>query len=253
VLRERELDVDLQVPSSLPAVSAQQELLRQALLGMVGYLVERAEQATIRWAAQFEGSTVFLSITVVPPEAVWCTTECGPKPYDIVPGRESDRDGERLAELEEMATLSGCHILPVCHQDPMDQLSYIIDFEVQMPVARRTVLVIDDNQDVLKLFRGYLGVHRYRVATAQTAQDALDKARRLQPYAITLDLMMPEDDGWEVLQSLLANPETCDIPVIVCTVLKQRELALMLGASSYVEKPITERELLAALEALEQA
>jgi CheY-like chemotaxis protein len=251
VLRERKLEVDLQVPASLPAVLAQQGLLRQALLGVVGYLVERAERASIRWTAQFEGSTVYLSITVVPPEAVRCATPCGGELRGQVPSQGSDRNGERLAELTEMAALSGCHILPVCHQDLVDQPSYITGFEVHIPVARRTVLVIDDNRDVLELFRGYLGVHGYRVATAQTAQDALDKARRLLPYAITLDLMMPEDDGWEVLQSLLADPDTCDIPVVVCTVLKQRELALMLGASGYLEKPITERGLLAALDALE--
>jgi CheY-like chemotaxis protein len=152
-----------------------------------------------------------------------------------------------------MASLSDCHILPVYYHQTEDGADQIVGFEVHVPTASRTVLVIDDNQDVLELFRGYLGTQGYRVATAQTAQDALDKARRLQPYAITLDLMMPGQDGWSVLQSLLAHPDTCDIPIIVCSVLKQQELALMLGASGYLEKPITERELLAALETLEKA
>jgi CheY-like chemotaxis protein len=64
--------------------------------------------------------------------------------------------------------------------------------------------------------------------------------------------MMPKQDGWHVLQTLLNQPDTSRIPVIVCSVLKQKELALSLGATAFVEKPITEQALLSALDALEE-
>jgi CheY-like chemotaxis protein len=199
-------------------------------LGVLGYLIERAEQAAIRLTGKIEGSTVFLSLVVEPAEVVYATKQ--------------GQSEESLTELQEMAALSDCHILPVYEE------TFIVGFELQLPVIHHTVLVIDDNEDVLQLFQGYLNSHGYRVVTAQTAQEAIDRAHQFQPYAITLDLMMPEHDGWELLQILLTQPDTSDIPIIVCTVLKQKELALSLGATAYLEKPVTKQALLSALEAL---
>ena len=91
------------------------------------------------------------------------------------------------------------------------------------------------------------------MVTTQLAQDVLELAHQLRPYAITLDLMMPDQDGWDVLQMLLNQPETQHIPVIVCSVLRQRDLALSLGASLFLEKPVSEQSLLSAMEALRAA
>jgi CheY-like chemotaxis protein len=115
------------------------------------------------------------------------------------------------------------------------------------------VLVVDDNEDVLELFQRYLVPHQYRVVTAKAVQEGLDLAIRLQPDTITLDLMMPEQDGWDLLQALLNRPDTRHIPIIVCSVLKQKELALSLGATAFLKKPVTELQLLSALQALEEA
>jgi len=143
-----------------------------------------------------------------------------------------------------MAALGGCHIVPFYND------KVIFGFEVQLPIAARTVLIVDDNEDVLRLFQGYVCAHGFEVVTTQAANDARDKARRLQPYCIVLDLMMPDHDGWELLQVLLSDTETWMIPVLVCSVLKQKELALSLGAAAYLEKPVTAQILLSALDAL---
>ena len=119
--------------------------------------------------------------------------------------------------------------------------------------VQRAVLVVDDNEDVLELCRRYLAPHGYGVITATTAEEAIDLAAQLQPFAITLDLMLPGQDGWDALQALLNRPDTQRIPVIICSVLKQRELALSLGATAFLEKPVTEQGLLAALRMLEAA
>jgi len=232
VFHQREIEFQATIPRSLPDVSIDRSLLRQMLLGMVGYLIEHAEESRFRVEAQTEGTAVRLSLQVEPPSAIQA--------------REQAETGERLAALEEMATLTGAHILAKYAGRS------IIGFDVQMPTAQHTVLAVDDNEDVLELIRGYLSPHGYRVVTAQAAQDALDTAATLRPYAITLDLMMPKQDGWHVLQTLLNQPDTSRIPVIVCSVLKQKELALSLGATAFVEKPITEQALLSALDALEE-
>lgn len=232
ILYQRRLDFQATLPQSLPDVSIDQNLLRQMLLGMLGYLIKHAEGAAILLTVQGEGVEVLLSLQVEPSKAVQAAAP--------------DEVEERLSVLGEMATLTGAHILPTYAGQS------IVGFDVQLPTAERTVLAVDDNEDMLELIRDYLSPHGYRVVSAQTAEEALDKASQFQPYAITLDLMMPAQDGWEVLQALLNQPDTCHIPVIVCSVLKQKDLALSLGATAFVEKPVTEQALLSTLEALEK-
>jgi CheY-like chemotaxis protein len=233
MLHRRGLNVHLDLLDSLRGVSIDQGLLRQMLLGILGYLIERAEQATIRLTARVEESAVRLSVRVEPAAAIRPTVQA-----------EAE---ELFSTFEEMAASSDAHILPVRTGQS------IAGFDVGLPAAQRTVLVVDDNEDVLELFRRYLSPHDFRVVTARTAQDALDKARHFRPHAITLDLMMPDQDGWDLLQVLLNQPDTGHIPIIVCTVLKQKALALSLGATAFLEKPVTEQALLSALEALEKA
>jgi len=232
MLNQHAIGVDLKLAEPLAGVSLGKSLLRQMLLGMLGYLVEHGQQATLRLTARGEGPVVCLSLVMDPPEAVSAISRT--EAY------------EQLSAFKEMAAMAGGRVLPVQMGD------VIIGFDVQLPTVERTILVVDDNQDILELFRGYLSPHRYRVVTAQTAQDALSLAASLQPYAITLDLMMPGQDGWDLLQVLLNQPATHHIPVIVCSVLKQKELALSLGASAFLEKPVSEESLLLALEALEK-
>jgi CheY-like chemotaxis protein len=232
MLHQRGLSVQLSLSDPLSGTSMGHNMLRQMLLGILGYLVEHAQQGTIQVSARTVQSTVHLSLAVAPPESVFSTLQTP--------------NHHRLSSVKEMATLAGAKILPV-HAGHA-----IIGFDVELPVAERTVLVIDDNMDILELFRGYLSPHHYRVVTAQTGQDAISLARRLQPYAITLDLMMPDQDGWDLLQALLNQPDTHHIPIIICSVLTQKELALSLGATAFLEKPISEDTLLLALEALEE-
>ena len=87
---------------------------------------------------------------------------------------------------------------------------------------------------------------------ARNGEDAIQMAKTLQPYAITLDVMIPDPDGWSVLQTLRNQLETRHIPVVVCTVLGTKELALSLGAAAFLEKPVTEEALLSALEAVQK-
>ena len=72
-------------------------------------------------------------------------------------------------------------------------------------------------------------------------------AREVLPAAITLDIMMPNQDGWEILQALKSDPATRSIPVIICSVLEDPELAHSLGAAAYLQKPISQAALLDVL------
>ena len=110
-----------------------------------------------------------------------------------------------------------------------------------------TVLVVDDNAGMLELFQRYLADQRYRLIGAQNGNDGLRLAAEQQPDVIILDVMMPRQDGWEVLQVLQNREATRGIPVIVCSVLEDPELALSLGAVEFLPKPVSRSRLLAAL------
>lgn len=113
-----------------------------------------------------------------------------------------------------------------------------------------TVLVVDDNAALHQLFERYLTPHNYTLLHGFNGAEALRIAEASQPDFITLDVMMASVDGWQVLRDLQLNPRTADIPVIVCSVLREPELALSLGAKAYLKKPVERLQLQQALEQL---
>ena len=113
-----------------------------------------------------------------------------------------------------------------------------------------TVLVIDDNEGLVKLVQRYLTDRDCRVIAATNGQEGLRLAQELLPDAIVLDVMMPEMDGWELLQRLRNRPRTATIPVIICSVISDPELAYSLGAALFLPKPISRRDVMDALHQL---
>ncbi len=116
-----------------------------------------------------------------------------------------------------------------------------------MPLRKRSVLIIDDNPDAIALFRRYLHGHPYEILTADDPDRALQLARNLLPDLIVLDVILPQQDGWDILQSLKGHPSTNHIPVLVCSVLDSPELARVLGADGFLRKPPSEAHFLDAL------
>jgi signal transduction histidine kinase/DNA-binding response OmpR family regulator len=101
-----------------------------------------------------------------------------------------------------------------------------------------TVLVVDDDEAVHDVVGAMLGREGYRVLHARTGAEAMTLAREQRPDAITLDVMMPQMDGWAVLSALRADPDLRAIPVVIITMLNDRAIALSLGADAFLSKPI---------------
>ncbi|HEY9632506.1 MAG TPA: response regulator [Coleofasciculaceae cyanobacterium] len=116
-----------------------------------------------------------------------------------------------------------------------------------LPDGAKTVLVIDDDPTVHDLMQRFLTKEGFRVASALTGEEGLAVAQALQPDAITLDVMMPSMDGWGVLAGLKANPELANIPVIMLTIVDNKNMGYALGASDYLTKPIDRDRLNAIL------
>jgi CheY-like chemotaxis protein len=150
-------------------------------------------------------------------------------------------DGERRRVADRLAGLQGVAVSRREHGD-----SHLV--VLTLPLARPpTVLAVDDNPGLLRLIRRYLAGGEFAVHEARSAAEAVELARDVQPDVVTMDVMMPGTDGWEALQLLRAHPSTRHIPVVICSVLKERDLAMSLGAAGFVAKPVTREELLAAL------
>ncbi|MEW5961652.1 MAG: response regulator [Chloroflexota bacterium] len=122
--------------------------------------------------------------------------------------------------------------------------------KLQMTVDSPIILVVDDNEGLVELLARYLTGHAYRVTAAASGEEGLKLAQQLTPDAIILDIMMPEMDGWEFLQRLRIHSQTAAIPVIICSVFNEPELAYALGASIVLAKPVRKDEVLAALQEL---
>ena len=113
--------------------------------------------------------------------------------------------------------------------------------------GQRTILVVEDDPGAHKLMATTLGKAGYRTVHAQSGEQALRIAREFRPDAITLDVMMPEMDGWAVLTALKADPELCEIPTIMVSMLSERGVGLSLGASEFLTKPVDRSHLVALL------
>ena len=116
----------------------------------------------------------------------------------------------------------------------------------ELAAPHATILVVDDDATARDLMTRTLESKSYRVIAARHGLEALALARQHKPDAITLDVMMPQLDGWGVLKQLKEDPELKNIPVIMVTILNERALAIPLGASELLTKPI-DRERLTSL------
>jgi CheY-like chemotaxis protein len=115
-----------------------------------------------------------------------------------------------------------------------------------------TVLVIDDDADARDFMRRFLSREGFDVITANSGAKGLEAARVHRPALITLDVLMPGMDGWRVLQELKADPDLCAVPVIMLTILDEKNKGIALGASEYMNKPVDRVRMRHVLDRLRQ-
>ncbi len=120
-------------------------------------------------------------------------------------------------------------------------------------MAKETILLIEDEKNIVELVKYNLEKERFRVLTATKGDEGLERARKETPKLIILDLMLPELDGIEICKILKQNYKTSHIPIIMLTAKGEeadRVLGLELGADDYVTKPFSPRELVARVRAV---
>jgi CheY-like chemotaxis protein len=227
VLQQNTIDVAITLPAEIPIPSIGHNLMRQVMLGVLGYLVEQVSHTTLKLAVVPGDGTVHVQITT--------------DPYRVF-----DETGvaEQLDPFQAMLRVGHGHMALI-----RDSGQQPVGFDLELPLEYDcTVLAADDNEDTLALYKRFLTPNRYRVITTRSPLSVVNLVRESGPDIVILDLMMPEQDGWDLLQILSNRPDTAHIPIVICSVLKQKSLALSLGAATFLEKPFTEQALLAALE-----
>jgi len=228
ILDKRGISLSTDIYAQLPQTAMSAELLKQLLLGMLSELLRDPGVCAIR----VEAGVVSQEI------AVTFVAERRGK-LDMFPEMAHDLSERAFVTL---ASLQRARVAAV------EKSADRTECRLFLPLASaRTVLVVDDNEDVCALLRRYLVSEGFGVLIANTGAQAMELARSHDLDAITLDLMMNQEDGWDVLQTLTHDPETAHLPIIVCSVLDQRDLALMLGASEFVKKPVMKETLVRAL------
>lgn len=254
------------VPTDLSQVYADPTRVRQIILNLVSNAIKFTDRGSVTVGARQEGADVIVSIN---------DTGVGIDPKNIEavfePFRQVARKMERrtagtglgLAISQRFVEMHGGRIwvesepgqgstffftLPIIGA-AMDTEPLRAEEPVPAPPGR-PILVVDDDPDVIALFRRYLEAEGYQVIGATDAVEALRLAWQVQPCAITLDIILPEEDGWAVLRALKEDRASQDIPVIICSVLQEENTGFSLGAVDYLTKPISQEDLLAALNRL---
>ena len=119
--------------------------------------------------------------------------------------------------------------------------------EIEGIEQRPLVLVVDDEPDIARLIETYIRRMGYRTILARTGREALQKARELRPDLITLDVLLPDMDGFRALTTLKRDPRTREIPVVFISIVQDEHQGLRLGACAYLPKPLDEERLRSVL------
>lgn len=220
--------VSYAVPEPIPGLAVHPVGLKQVLLSLITAAIRCAPGGHVELSVKQPGWDVAVELS--------CP---GSQP---APHRASEAGSSALAGAAELARLCGMRLWTSAEGDP---------FAAQLVAPAYqgvVVLAVDDSKDALRLLERYVVGTRYRLIGERDPERVLAMAESLRPGIVVLDVMMPQVDGWRVLGRLRSHPATSHVPIIVCTILAQEELALTLGAAACLRKPVTQQAFLAALD-----
>ncbi|MBI3457333.1 MAG: response regulator [Candidatus Rokubacteria bacterium] len=269
MLRSERLRLGKEIAPGLPPLFTDQDKLKQILINLLSNAIKFTEAGTVTVSARLEDGKMAIAVADtgigIPEDARELIFEEF-RQLDSSPTRKYGGTGLGLSISRHFARLLGGDITAESAVNvgstftvtiPVRYEGSPVTSRVPAPPARearpgegepgKLVLAIDDDPDAVYLLRENLAEAGYRVVGALSGEEGLRKARELQPFAITLDIMMPQKDGWEILHELKADARTKDIPIIVVSIVDNKELGYRLGAFDYLLKPFDREAVVAAL------
>lgn len=226
------VELDYMPSEGLPKLAVQLTPTKQALLNILTVALDWMEEGQLVIRAEHQRGDRHVSLSVTG--------------YGSLAAAATEMGAERLSVARELLSFSGGSL----HHASDAVGDQVCNFRLTLPTdAQITVLAIDDNPDTLQLLQRYTADTRYRLQGESDTARSLALAEETMPDIILLDVLLQDMDGWELLGRFRAHPQLGERPVIVCTILPQRDLALSLGAAGFLSKPLSQRSLLAALDA----
>ncbi len=199
--------------------------LRQVLLGVMAALRQALPDGGIAMAASQEGDQIRIEFKGYP-APVGCTVD--------------------VALPRELLATQGGAVQATCASG---EARIIVHLPCAGSATRAIkVLAIDDNADLATLYASYCAGTAYELSHIREGRQVSQAIENIAPDIILLDVMLPDVDGWDLLLDLHSNPATRSIPIIVCSVITDEQLALNLGAALYLRKPVWRQQLLDGFE-----
>lgn len=264
LVKEKPIKLVEKIPDDMPAIRGDTMRVRQVLLN----LISNASKFTDEGAITVE--SVLQNAPNGKLEALINVVDTGPgispegqeklfkafSQVDGSPTRKSGGSGLGLSICANLVQLHGGHIgvhseegkgstfwftLPIYNQ-PIEEI----------PEGKKVILAIDDDPQVISLYERYLNSQGYHVVPLTDPSKAKERIIELKPFATTLDIMMPNIDGWTVLTDIKSDPATRDTPIIICSIVEQTDKGFNLGATDYLVKPINQDDILSTLTRLDK-
>lgn len=255
--QNKSISLEFSFPGDFPRINSDEKKVYQIIQNIVGNAVKFTSKGGVTITGTFNSSSIKVSVNDT---GIGISKENLPhifeefRQVDGTSSRSYEGSGLGLAIARKLVTLLGGKIfaeselgkgsvfhiiLPLVFEGDGTHSENSSPFIKSLnEIQPRTILIVDDEPSVINLIAQTLAREGYRTAGCHRSSDAVEMAERIQPYAITLDVLMPEIDGWEILQNLKKNQKTSHIPVIMISVSPDKDTGFALGAMGYLMKPL---------------
>ena len=268
IAQGKDISIHSELTKDFPRIQSDEKRVQQILQNIIGNAVKFTEQGHVTVSGKYDEERIYIRVKDT---GIGIPGKHLPHIFDEFRqadeslARKFEGTGLGLAIADKTAKMLGGRIsvesapgkgseftltLPILWQG-------VVDLPARQPAGDtpdtdmepkgKTILVVDDDPDAASMISNSLIQEGYNTITATSGKEALDLAQRHTLFAITLDIFMPEMDGWEVLQGLKKSSKTRDIPVIIVSIADDKETGIALGAVGYVMKPVVKEELISEI------
>jgi CheY-like chemotaxis protein/signal transduction histidine kinase/HAMP domain-containing protein len=262
--------INMDFPDDIPFIETDESKLHQVITNIVSNAVKFTEKGNVTITVSCDTKNVFVEVKdtgIGISEKMLLHVFDEFRQADGSSARQYEGTGLGLAIAYKMIKVLGGDIqvnsklnvgsvftiiIPVKWNEEIIKVEPFNVITTPSKLVGNTILVIDDDPEIVKNISDYLNETGYETITATSGKEGLRLAEKHQPFAITLDIIMPEMDGFEVLQKLKVNSKTKDIPVIVISISDGKETGFALGAMGYIQKPVNKKLLISEIEKINE-
>jgi CheY-like chemotaxis protein len=225
-----QVTLKVQIDEGIHDFPVTQLVIRNILLTILSIAIPRARQKPVELLATEQQGKIELRIT--------CDgTSVHNEPF-------SEQENASIETVRQLVAFYGAEL-----EIPKQAQGFSVILSIAHP-QQIPILVIDDNSDWLELLKRYAQGSQYHVIGSREPENAVGLVEKVQPELIFVDVMMPNIDGWQVISELRNNQVYGHIPIVVCTILPLKGLALSLGVNGFLQKPVTQEQFLKTVDQL---